>query len=138
MELTVNYVAVLAAAVSSMVVGAVWYAPQVFGARWQKLVKLSDKDMKRDAVSAMISAFLLSILTAYILYHMTVLSEAYFDTTRFQAALSTAFWLWLGISFTRTLTHDLFEQRPKELTMLNIGNQFMTIMVMGLVIGYIG
>jgi len=139
MNVEVNYLTVLAAAISSMIVGSIWYAPAVFGKKWQKLVKLHESDMKKGAATAMAAMFLLSLLTAYVLYHVTALSQAFFkDYSWLQASLSTAFWLWLGISFTRALGQDLFEQRPKQLTWLNIANQFVTLMVMGLVIGLMG
>ena len=40
--------------------------------------------------------------------------------------------------YKRQITHDAFEGRPVKLTVLNIGNEFVTIMVMGLVIGLFG
>jgi hypothetical protein len=54
-----------------------------------------------------------------------------------QDALSTAFWVWLGFTATRFITHDAFEMRPKKLTLLNISHEFVTFMVMGLIIGLI-
>ena len=45
----INYWAVLIATASSMVVGAIWYTPKVFGTRWAKLAKV---DMDRPGASA--------------------------------------------------------------------------------------
>jgi hypothetical protein len=50
----------------------------------------------------------------------------------------TAFWLWLGFTAARFITHDAFEGRPMALTFLNVSLEFVTIMVMGLLIGLIG
>lgn len=140
MEVDVNYWAVLVAGISSMVVGSVWYARGVFGNTWAKLAHVDmDKDMKSSKLAIMMgSVFLASLLTAYIIAHVTFLSNSYFKNDFLQDALSTAFWLWLGLTAARILTHDLFERRPTKLTLLTLGNEFVTIMLMGLVIGYMG
>jgi hypothetical protein len=52
-----------------------------------------------------------------------------------QDALTTAFWMWLGFIAARIITHDAFEQRPTELTVMNVVHEFVTLMAMGLVIG---
>ncbi|MBI1833322.1 MAG: DUF1761 domain-containing protein [Candidatus Andersenbacteria bacterium] len=135
MTIEVNWFSVLAAAVSSMVVGSIWYAKPVFGTIWQKQVKLTDAQMKKGATKALTGAFLLAIIAAYVLAHVTQLSQAFFGYTPVVAALSTAFWLWLGISMTTIVIHALFEQRNTTLTILHVANQLVTMLVMGLVIG---
>jgi hypothetical protein len=82
--------------------------------------------------------FLLSLLTAYILAHVSYLSYKFFGDSFLQDSLSTAFWLWLGLTASRIVTHDLFEGRRKKLTLLTISNEFVTLLVMGLVIGLVG
>lgn len=139
MNVDINYLAVFLAAASSMVVGAIWYAKGVFGATWAKLAKV---DMDRKVSGAEMArlmgvTFLLSLLTAYVLAHVTFLSYNYFPNTFFESAVSTAFWVWLGFVATRILTHNMFDQRPNKLTLLALGNEFVTIMVMGLIIGWL-
>ncbi len=140
MEVTINYWAVVLAAVSSMVVGSIWYARSVFGDKWAKLahVNMNKKQTNAEMTKLFGSVFLASLLTAYILAHVTFLSNSYFQNSFLQDALSTAFWLWLGLTAARILTHDLFEGRPFKLTLLTFGNEFVTIMIMGLVIGLMG
>src|SRR3989337_3239270 len=36
-EVSVNYLAVVVAAVASMIIGAIWYSPRVFGKMWMRL-----------------------------------------------------------------------------------------------------
>lgn len=142
MDVQINTWGVLLAAVASMGVGAVWYSMSVFGKTWSKLARV-DMSRKgkavRDAfIRAMSLTFLLSLLTAYILAHVTYLSFSFFDVSYMSAALTTAFWLWLGLTFARIATHDLFEGRPLKLTMITMGNEFLTLMAMGLFIGWVG
>jgi hypothetical protein len=135
MGVEVNYLAVLLAALSSMVVGSIWYAPKVFGNTWMKLAGLTEEKMKKGGMMPMVWAFLLSLLTAYVLAHFTFLAYRFFAESYMYVALSTAFWVWLGFVVTRLMTHNLFEMRPTKLNLLALGTEFVTIMLMGLVIG---
>ncbi len=133
----VNYLAVFLAAVSSMVVGSIWYAKPVMGKTWQKLVKLDDAKMQTGAAKAISLTFVVSLVTAYVLAHVTFLSNAFFGNSFMQDAITTAFWLWLGLTAARMITHDLFEQRPTKLTMMNVCHEQVTLLVMAGVIGYL-
>ncbi len=135
MEVQINWVAVLLATVASMFVGFVWYAKPVFGKMWQDLVKLSDKDQQKGAAMAIGQALVAGVFTAYILAHVTYISQTFFGVSYMESALNTAFWLWLGISATTIVTHNAFEQRRKKLTLLTVAHQLVTFLVMGLVLG---
>ncbi len=137
MEVDINWLAVILAAVASMVVGMVWYAKSVFGKKWQALTGVTDEQQKRGGTKAIAWSFVLSIIMAYVLAHVTELSRYYFDVSPIEAGLSTAFWLWLGISMTGMVIHALFEQRPKALTMMTVSSQLVTLLAMGLVIGLV-
>ena len=138
MNVEVNYLAVLLAAVSSMVVGSIWYAKPVFGRTWMKLAGIKDKKkMTTRDVMVLIWTFVLSWLTAFVLAHVCFLANQFFGHSFFQDAVSTAFWLYLGFVVTRILVHNMFEERPAKLNALALGNEFVTIMVMGLIIGWL-
>lgn len=140
MEVEINYWAVLLGALSSMIVGSVWYMPAIFGKAWAKMAKVDTKKKMKVSESTIIfgSTFVASLVTAYVLAHVTYLSHYFFSNSYLQDALSTGFWLWLGLTAARFLVHDLFEGRRKMLTLLNIGHEFATIMVMALIIGFMG
>ncbi len=135
MSVEINYLAVFLAMVSSMVVGAIWYAKQVFGTTWAKLVKLSDKDMVAGAPKAMGITVVVSLITAYVLAHVTFLANDFYGNSFLQDALTTAFWLWLGLTAARIITHDVFEQRKTKLTVMAVSHELITLMVMALIIG---
>lgn len=138
MEVEVNWLAVVLAALSTMVVGFIWYAKPVFGNTWMSLVKLKEKDTQEGASKAIVITVLVSLVTAYVLAHMIYLSNSFFGNSFLQDSLTTAFWVWLGFVAARFITHDAFEQRPMKLTALNAAHELVTFMVMGLVIGLIG
>lgn len=135
MDVQVNYLAVFLAAMFSMAVGFVWYAKPVFGNRWIKLVGLNEKQQQEGAVVAIAGSFILALLTAYIIAHVTYISQAFYGVSFLSAGITTAFWLWLGIAMTTIVTHSLFEQRRKKLILLTVANQLVTFLAMGVIIG---
>lgn len=137
MDVSVNYLAVVLAMVSSMVVGSVWYAKGVLGNAWIKLAKVDMKANKSAAMPIIVTA-IVSLITAYVLAHVAYLSNSFFQNSFLQDTLTTAFWLWLGLTAARFITHDVFEGRPAKLTLINVAHEFVTLMVMGLIIGFMG
>lgn len=138
MDVQINFWAVLAAMVSSLVVGSIWYAMPVFGKIWAKLAKIDMTKDRGSVAKPIIVTMVVSLVTAYVLAHVAYLSNQFFNNSFLQDSVTTAFWMWLGFTAARFITHDAFEGRPMKLTALNIGNEFVTLMVMGIVIGLIG
>lgn len=134
MEVQINMLAVALATLSSMVVGAVWYAPQAFGNKWLKLIGKKPKDMKSGA-GPMLLTLVVSFFTAYVLAHVTFLSNHFFQNSFIHDAMMTGLWLWLGFVAARIVTHDAFEMRPRALTLMTISHEFLTVMVMAIIIG---
>jgi hypothetical protein len=139
-EVQINYLAVLLAAASSMVVGSIWYSKGVFGRVWGRLahIKMDRKPRAGEMVWLLGSTFVASLVTAYVLAHVAFLSFNFFDQEFLQSALTTAFWLWLGFTAARIYVHDAFEGRRKKLTLLNAAHELVTLMVMAAVIGWVG
>lgn len=138
MNVEVNWWAVILATASSMVVGSIWYARSVFGNVWIKLTKIDEKKMGEGAAKAIAITVLASLVTAYVLAHVTFLSHKFFNNSFFTDAVSTAFWLWLGLTAARLVVHDVFERRPVKLTVLNAAHELVTLVVMGAIIGWLG
>lgn len=138
MDVQVNYLAVFLAMLSSMLVGSVWYARPVFGNTWIKLAKIDLKKNNGSVWKPIAITAAVSLITAYVLAHVSYLSNQFFSNSFLQDALTTAFWMWLGFTAARFITHDAFEGRPAKLTALNLGNEFVTLMLMGLIIGLMG
>jgi len=140
MDVQVNMWAVLLAALSSMVVGALWYMPGTFGTMWQNLSKVKiDRSKMTPGNAAWMygSVFVASLVTAYVLAHVTYLANQFFHGSFMGDALQTAFWLWLGFTAARIYVHDTFETRRKKLTLLNAAHELVTVLVMAVIIGWL-
>jgi hypothetical protein len=139
MHVEINYWGVLLAAVSSMVVGGVWYAQGVFGKTWASLagIKMDGKAKSGNMAPLLLTQFAISLVTAYILAHFVVFVHYFFADSWLGDAVKTALWAWLGFVFCRLMTHDMFEGRRKKLTLLNGAHEVVTLVVMGLVLGWL-
>ena len=140
MDVSVNYLAVVFAAAASLAVGGVWYSKGVFGTTWGKLAKIDmSKPVKGSEMARLLAlTFVASLVTAYILAHVAFLSNNFFKNSFIQDTLATAFWLWLGLVAARVFTNDLYEGRPSKLTLLTVGHELTTLLVMALIIGGMG
>jgi hypothetical protein len=139
MNVDVNWLAVVLAGLSSMVVGSLWYMPATFGSAWMKMTGVKPDKIRGATPQAMAwmygSVFVASLVTAYILAHVSFLSNQFFGNSFLMDSLSTAFWVWLGFTAVRLYTHDTFEGRRKKLTLLNAAHELVTFLVMALIIG---
>lgn len=139
MEVQINLIGVLAAVITSMVIGSIWYSNAAFGKTWRKLEDIDDNQAKNDAPKGIVGMVVISLLVAYVLAHVTYLSDSFFTGYSYQsAALTTAFWMWLGFVVPVVAGNSLFNQRPWKASAIHAGNWLVTLLGMGLVIGLIG
>lgn len=129
-QLVINYVAVLVAAIVSMVLGALWYSPLLFAKPWMRLSQMTEqkiKQAKKGMTLAYVLAFLGCFVTAFVLAHFVDYTQA----TTFAMGMQTGFWIWLGFLATTTLSMVLWEGKSWALWVLNNGHLLVNLLVMG-------
>ena len=131
-----NLLAIFFAAISTMVVGFLWYSPILFAKAWVREMgyDVNDKakmdEMKKSAGPAYFGSFIASIVSAFIL-------ALFFHEMHVQSieiALLVAFHVWLGFVATVQLTGVLFMKQSMKLFAINTGYQLVCYLVMGVVI----
>ncbi len=131
--IVINRLAVIVAAIASMIVGSLWYGP-LFGKTWMKLSEISKQkldQMKKKAMSkTYLLAFIGSIFMAYVLAGVLGLTGVH----TFGPTLLVAFWVWLGFIATETLHGVLWEGKPWGMFWLHGIGQLVNIAVMALII----
>jgi len=135
MSVEVSWLGIGLATVSAMVVGFFWYSRGVFGAVWMKLAGLDQEKMKKGMFGPMVLSLLGSFLTAFVLAYIVFVWHAFFKAGFFVDSVTCSFWLAFGISAPTLIIHNSFERKPWKLTALAVGNRFVTLVVMGIVIG---
>lgn len=131
----INYWAVILATLSSMVVGSIWYTPKVFGNLWMRLSGVTPSGRASDAVMPIVVTVLVSFITAWVLAGSAAISWHFYSGSFFWNAVLTAAILWAGFTAARFITHDAFDKRPANLTILNISHELVTVIVMAIIIG---
>ena len=131
----INYWAVILATLSSMIVGSIWYTPRVFGNYWMKAAGITPSGKASDAVGPIVVTVLVSFVTAWVLAGATFIAWDFFGGSFLWNAIVTAIVLWAGFTAARFITHDAFDRRPPGLTVLNIAHEFVTIVIMAIIIG---
>ncbi|QAV69789.1 DUF1761 domain-containing protein [Salinibacterium sp. UTAS2018] len=131
----INYIAVILATLSSMIVGTIWYSPRVFGNYWMKAAGITPSGNAADALRPIVVTVIVSFITAWVLAGAAFIAFDFYGGGFFVNTLLTSIVLWGGFTAARFITHDQFDGRPNGLTVLNVSHEFVTIVVMALIIG---
>lgn len=125
-----NYLAVMTAALSSFVIGGLWYSPVLFQRAWMKANGFSDADLAKGGQGTIFGlAFVFAVVMAFNLAMFLNAPDTTWTWGASAGAL-TAIWVALGIG-----TVALFERRPAAYTLVNGGYWFVALVVMGTIIG---
>jgi hypothetical protein len=138
MEISVNYLTVLLAAASAMVVGFLWYAPFLFGRRWAVLKGYTPEALKAEQQKMGKSyalGFLVTLIMAYVLAHVSGLSQAFYHYGEVQSGITSGFWMWLGFVMPVQVTAQIFGEKKWQLFAIDTGYQLVSLLAMGTVIG---
>lgn len=131
----VNLLAVLVAAISSMVVGSIWYGP-LFGKMFMqesgmdKWGKEKQNEMKKTMWMSYAGQFIASLVMFYVLAGLV----AGFSHMTLTGGMLTGFIVWIGFVVPVKLG-DLLWGGSKKMFWLNIGNMLVTLLVAGAIIG---
>lgn len=139
-EISINYLAVILAAVANMAVGMIWYGP-LFGRQWMTLMSLTPESMKEmknkmTPAKAIAGGLVTAFIMAYVLAHDAFVWGAFFGEAVNPAvfALQLAFWIWLGYVATVQVGAVLWEGKPWKLFFLNAAYSLVSLMAMALIL----
>lgn len=126
-----NWLAILAAAVSTFLIGGLWYSPAVFGRAWMSANNFTQEDLNRGNLAKIFGlSFVLALLMSANL--AAFLADA--KTTAVWGAtagfLAGFGWATLGLA-----TVALFERRSLKYILINGGYITVSFTVMGLILG---
>jgi hypothetical protein len=126
----INVWAVLAAGVSSMVLGGLWYSPVLFGKAWSAASGVTEAQQKSANVAKIMgTAFLLAVIGAAVFAMFLGPRPALGFAT---AAGLSAGLCWVAGSFG---INYLFEQRSMRLFLINGGYHTVQYTLIGAVLG---
>jgi hypothetical protein len=127
----VNWLAVIVAAVVGIIVGFVWYAPQVFGGRWARASGIELPQPGQVQPITYVGAIVTAAVTAYVL---AVIIRGLGAASLTDGAIVGVV-VWLGFVATWLASGVFFERRSTEWWAINAGQAIVSLVIMGAIIG---
>jgi hypothetical protein len=126
--MTVNWMAVVVAALSGFIIGGVWYGP-LFGAAWQRAADMSANALARRNMARVFGvSFALLLLAAIVLAFFIGPDQSVSFGLMAGAAAGLG---WVATAFGVVY---LFEARPLSHWLVNAGYFIVTLAVMGAIL----
>ena len=131
MQITVNYMAVVTAAIAGFLVGFAWYT--VFGNVWMEALGKKKKDCKPAPlpfIIAGVSCLLMAWMLAGLMGHLSDITV--------KGGVISALFVWLGFVVTTTGTNQVFHGDKPVVTAIDAGYWLAVLVVMGAILGAFG
>ena len=138
--MTINYLAILSAAVVSFVFGAAWYG--LLGKQWMAAQGWTQADMldasgkPKVPVVPMIISFVAELIMALIL--SGVLAHVAKSGVTVRAGMLTGLICWFGFVITTLVTNHAYGRAKMSLTIIDGGHWLGVLLLQGLVLGLFG
>jgi len=126
---TLNWLAVLVAALSSFLIGGVWYSPILFAKPWMADSGLSEDDTKQGAPRIFATSFALALIIAF---NLAAFLGPDAGLAWGASAGGLAGFGWVAASMGTTYA---FERKPLRLFLIDAGYHGVTYVVMGAILG---
>lgn len=127
----VNWLAVVLAAISFMVVGFIWYSRSVFGNSWMRMVGLKESDIKNGPGMGYALTMVAALFASYVLSHFA----DYVDARTAADGAQLGLWVGLGFVATAFASEYIFSRKPRNLYLITAGYQVVALTVAGMIIG---
>ena len=134
MELShsLNYLAVLVAAIANMVIGAVFFMPAVCGSRWMAYVGKTAADIEKTP--HMWASYLGALVGSVVVSYTVARIAAYAGTDSFVDAAVLMLLIWVGLVLVTLSDEALWERRPVGLFVLSGARWFVALAAITLIV----
>lgn len=127
----INYLAALAAAVSTFVIGGLWYSPMLFQKPWMAANGLTEADLKHGHTGKVFgTSFIFAVIMAFNLAAFLAGPDTDLAWGATAGALAGLGWVALALA-----TVALFERRSWTYIFVNGGYWVVSFLVMGAILG---
>lgn len=124
----ISWLGVVVAAAATFLLGGAWYSPLLFGRSWQRLVGLTDADLKKGVARAFGGAAACAFIgAANLAFFIGPDASIAFGL----GAGAAAGFGWIATGLTTTF---LFERRPSALIAIDAGYHAVSYAMMGAII----
>ena len=133
MDITINWWAVIVAAISNMVIGFLWYGP-LFGKAWVREMGWTPQAMEEARKKSMAPMYILTFIGALLMSFVLQRCADYMGAMTVAGALQLALWTWLGFFVPASFSQVTWEGKSKTLWILNVSYYLVTLAVAALIL----
>lgn len=127
-EVSINYMAVVFAAVIYMAIGAFWYSPALFAGQWLEGMGKKASDIDRDKMGQVYGVTAIAaLIQSFVLAHFV----QYAGAVTLSDGMKVGAWVWLGFLATSGLVMTLFENKNKQVYYISAGYQLVGLIITG-------
>jgi len=130
-----NFLAVLAAALSTMLVGFLWYSPLPFAKPWMKEMGYDTNDTSKAGERTKFAGYAGSLAASVVSAFVLALFLHWFRAETAYAGALVGFHAWVGFVATVQFTGALFTRQSMKVFAINTGYQLLCYLVMGAILG---
>ena len=133
----INYMAILAAGIASMLVGFAWYSRVLFGPAWAKCrgIDMNDpkqsQELKKGMGTVYAASFGATLLSAFAMCLLVVRIQS----GGVLGGLKLGLVVWLGFTMTVQLSAARFGHKNRTLFFIDTGYQLVCYLAMGAILG---
>lgn len=130
-QIHINWMAVIVATITPMVMGFIWYHPKVMGGIWMRANGFTEDDLKGGNMgmifgAALVLAFLLAM---FLNFNVTGFGQEDPKYHTFQHGVVHAIMLTVMVVLPLFGTNALFERRSWSWLLVNVGYWFVTLAI---------
>ena len=127
----VNILAVIIAAIVSMILGSLWYSPALFGNLWMKRAKITDEQIQEaDMQKSFTVAFINNVVMVYFL---AVFLQMFPPNNEIEL-LSIVLVISMATFIPAEVSNVIWEGRSPDLMAINAGYNVVSLLVSGFIL----
>jgi hypothetical protein len=130
-QVTVNYLAVLIAALINIFLGMLWYSPAMFAKAWLASIGKTPEEISGSSAGVY---YVINTVASLILAYVLAMFIRFAGANTAVLGAQTGIWVWLGFVVTTLLPGYMFEKRSFKTYFIFIGYQLISFILMGIVL----
>lgn len=135
---SINWLAVVACVIASMVSGMLWYNPQTFFLTWWKGIGKTEAHIpgssKGMGVTWALTILSSAVQAVFMAFAVNLLSD-FMGGPNLYSGVAVGFFVWLGVIAPTYLVNNLFAGFPIKVWAIEAGNHLVNFLAFGAILG---
>lgn len=133
-EIPIHLAPLVAAALTRMVIGALWYSPLLFLSAWHRVSGVSEAEMNAGIARAVAVDLIGSFIMAFVLLH----AVKYAGASTAAQGVAVGFFNWLGFVAVVAIGTVTYLRKPLQLFLIQNGYLLLSLLAMGAILAVWG